>query len=115
MKIALSATGLDLAIQDRAYIEYRMFSAIRRFSRACVRLSIRVGEHDSTSPRGRYRCTVVLDVMPPERIQVRAMGRRLYGAVDIVADRLALAVERRLTDVSPTAPLEDRPMKGKGT
>jgi hypothetical protein len=42
MEMTISATGFDLAIQERAYIEYRMFSAIRRFSRDCHHVSIRV-------------------------------------------------------------------------
>jgi ribosome-associated translation inhibitor RaiA len=97
MDITTRVTGFDAAVQQRAYIEYRLFSAIRRFSRDCTRLAIRVEEGDSGPKRGRYRCSVVLDMMPGEQVRIRAMGSRLYGAIDRAADRLALAVERRVT------------------
>ena len=109
MEITISATGFDLAVQERAYIEYRMFSAIRRFSRDCPRLSIRVQRCTATPQDGAYRCSTVLDAMSPVRIRVRATGNPLYAAIDSAADRLALAAERRLTAGS-----QDRAVSSKG-
>lgn len=87
---------LTLAAQAQAYVEYRMFSAISRFGRDCVRLSIRLEESDSTSRGDRYRCHVTLYLTPSGRIRVRATGDRLYSAIDAAAARLARGVESRL-------------------
>lgn len=96
MKIATRAVRLTLATQVRAYVEYRMFSAVSRFGRACARLTIRLEELDSKRTGPQYRCSVVLDLMPAGRIRASATAHRLYAAIDVAADRLASGVERRL-------------------
>ncbi len=100
MKIAIHGVRLGLAAQVRAYVEYRMFSAISRFGRACERLSIRLEECEATRTGARYRCSAVLDLMPAGQIRVRATGDRLYGAIDVAAERLANGLDRRLVATS---------------
>ena len=70
-----------------------MFSAIGRFGRKCVHLSVRL---DSTDVRDRHSCVLALDLKPAGHIRVRATADHLYAAVDQSAQRLALGVERRL-------------------
>src|SRR5687768_11906767 len=92
MNIAIHAQE-PVAPQVRAYIEYRMFSAIGRFGRKCGRLSVRLG---STPVGTQYCCAVALDLKPAGRIRVRATADHLYAAVDQSAERLSRGVERRL-------------------
>ena len=79
--------------QVRAYIEYRMFSAVSRFCRRCVRLRVRLV---STRVGNQHCCTVALDVKPTGQVRARATANHLYAAVDQSAERLSRAVQRRL-------------------
>lgn len=92
MNIAIHAHE-PIAPQIRAYIEYRMFSAIGRFGRKCVHLSVRL---DSTDVGARHSCVVALDLKQAGHVRVRATADHLYAAVDQSAQRLSLSVERRL-------------------
>ena len=75
----------------RAYVEYRMFSAISRFGSRCAQLDVRL---DSTQP-GIW-CALTLDLKPAGRVRVRATADRLYAAIDRSAERLLRSLERRL-------------------
>lgn len=97
MKIAIHSGRLGLATQDRAYVEYRLFSAISQFARACGRLRVRLDEIEGRGTGTRYRCSVDLGLKPAGRIRVRATGDRLYAAIDAAAERLARGVEGHLT------------------
>ena len=90
MDIAIHAPE-PIAPQVRAYIEYRMFSAIGRFGRECVRLSVHL---DATG--ARHCCSLALDLEPAGRVRARATADHPYAAVDQSAQRLSRGVERRL-------------------
>ena len=92
MNIAIHAKE-PIAAQVRAYIEYRMFSAMSRFGRRIARLSVRL---DSTHVGNRYSCAVALDLTPAGRVRVRATADHPYAAIDQSAERLSRGVERRL-------------------
>ena len=92
MEIAIDAHE-PIAPQVRAYIEYRMFSAIGRFGRRCERLSVRL---DSTDVGARHRCSLALDLKPAGKVRVRGSADHLYAAVDRAAQRLSSRVEHRL-------------------
>jgi ribosomal subunit interface protein len=79
--------------QIRAYVEYRMFSAIGRFGRNCAHLSVRL---DSTEAGVRRCCALALDLEPTGQVRARATADHLYAAVDKSAQRLSRGVERRL-------------------
>ena len=96
MDIAVHTHGLRIGARVRAYVEYRMFSAISRFGRRCVRLRVRLDESESERVGTQYRCSVTLDLTPAARVRVRATADRLYAAVDQSAERLSRAVEQRL-------------------
>ena len=96
MNIAVHAHGLKADAQVQAYVEYRIFSAISRFGRRCVRVSVRLEESESAQVGTQYRCAVTLEWTPAARVRVRATADRLYAAVDQSAERLSRGVERRL-------------------
>lgn len=100
MNIAVHAQGLGTDGQVRAYVEYRMFSAVSRFGQRCARLSVRLEACESTHLATRYRCNVSLDLTPAARVRVRATADRPYAAVDQAAERLSRRVERLLGDGS---------------
>ena len=100
MNIAVHAQGLRADGQVRAYVEYRMFSAISRFGQRCARLSVRLEACESTHAAIRYRCTVALDLTPAARVRVRATADRPYAAVDQAAERLSRRAERLLGNES---------------
>ena len=77
--------------QVRAYVEYRMFSAISRFGSRCGRLHVRL---DST--QSRTGCALTLDLQPAGRVRVRATADHLYAAIDRSAERLLRSLERHL-------------------
>lgn len=91
MNIAVHAEGLTFTAQIRAYVEYRMFSAISRFGGRCVSLSVSLEESES-----QYRCAAILYLTPSGRVRVSAAANRPYAAVDQSAERLSRAVARRL-------------------
>jgi ribosome-associated translation inhibitor RaiA len=92
MKIAIH-THEPITPQARGYIEYRMFSAIGRFGRKCVHLSVRL---DSTEVGSRHCCALALDLKPAGHVRARATADHLYAAVDQSAQRLSRGVERLL-------------------
>jgi hypothetical protein len=102
MRIAIHASKLGLTRQDHAYVEYRMFSAISRFGLDRAHLRIDLDENDKSHAAAPYRCSVLLEWAPTERIRVRARAERLYRAVDAAAERLADGVGRCLADKGPS-------------
>lgn len=100
MDIAIHAQGFEVGTQARAYVEYRMFSAVGRLGRKCVRLRVRLAAADAHEGI-RYRCAVALDLMPAARVRARATADRLYAAIDQSAQRLSQGVERRIQSGHP--------------
>jgi ribosomal subunit interface protein len=96
MNIAVEAEGLKFTAQIRAYVEYRMFSAISRFGGRCVSLSVSLEETESAQLGTQYRCAAILYLTPSGRVRVSAASDRPYAAVDQSAERLSRAVARRL-------------------
>ncbi len=82
----------------RAYIEYRMFSAIGHLRGTWEHLDVRL---DSTGMGARHACTLALDLKAGGRVRVRATADHLYAAVDRSARRLSRRVERRLQADGP--------------
>jgi hypothetical protein len=116
MRIAIHAPKLGIARKGHAYVEYRMFSAISRFGLDHARLRIDLDEDHEAHAAAPYRCSVVLQWAPAERIRVRARAERLYRAVDAAAERLADGVERRLDDKDPRGgdAVSPRPARTRG-
>jgi ribosomal subunit interface protein len=106
MKIAIRAVNLSVENQVRAYVEYRMFSAVSQFGGACVRLSIRLEERPTTKPGSRYRCSVILKLIPAGRIRAVATAGHLYAAIDAAAERLARSTQVRFDGEHGRLPVE---------
>jgi ribosomal subunit interface protein len=100
MNIAIYGQGFEVKTQARAYVEYRMFSALGRFGRRCMPLRIRLEASDAQVGT-RYRCAAALDLVPRARVRARATADRLYAAIDQSAPRLSLGMERRLQSGHP--------------
>jgi ribosome-associated translation inhibitor RaiA len=79
--------GIDLTDQCRAYVEYRMFSAARRFDSEAVRVRVRLEESGSPA-RASYRCVATADRSTKRPVRVSASATRLHAAVDRAAERL---------------------------
>jgi ribosome-associated translation inhibitor RaiA len=96
MQIDIQTVGIDLADQCRAYVEYRMFSALSRFDADATQVNVRL-EQTGSRVGAKYLCVAsVVDVRPEGRVRVSATAGRLHAAVDRAAERLSASVERRL-------------------
>jgi ribosome-associated translation inhibitor RaiA len=89
----------------RAYIEYRMFSAIGHLGDAWEHLDVHLDSTDA----GRRGCTLALGLKAGGRVRARATADHLYAAVDRCARRLVRRMERRLTAGKPATDKEKRP------
>ena len=94
MQIAVHDADARNVTDLRAYSEYRMFAAVSRFSRSCARIDVRLSERQTV--REPYVCSVVLEMKPSGRVQVRATGDRPYLAIDRAAECLSSGVKREL-------------------
>lgn len=102
MQIDIHAVGVELDDQSRAYVEYRMFSAARRFESNGAQVVVLL-EEDASRARARYRCVATMGLGSEGRVRVSAGADRLHAAVDRAADRLSDTVERHLASASSGA------------
>jgi len=93
METGVDPVGFVLTEQGRAYVEYRMFSAISRYGARNARLAVRL---EARGLDVGFRCLADLQLDGTTHVQVRATADRLYAAIDRAAQRLARAVEHRL-------------------
>jgi ribosome-associated translation inhibitor RaiA len=93
MQIAVHASGMSLPAQTRAYVEYRMFSAVSGLDLRNVSMNVRLEEHESPRMGAQYRCSVVLTLGLGGRIRVRATGDRVYLTIDRAAKSLSRSLE----------------------
>ena len=95
MTFTISTPQRPLTGDERAYLEYSLFSALRPFTLALdvVHVDISVPPPGPAPPR--IACAVRID-SPAGPIVARGTGDRLVGAVDAAALRLAEAADARL-------------------
>ena len=105
MQIAVHAIGMSLPAQTRAYLEYRMFSAVSGLDLRSVRMNVRLEEYDLPRMGAQCRCSVVLTLGTGGRIRVRATGDRVYLAIDRAAKSLSRNMEH---DVATGRPRRNR-------
>ncbi|HET9316947.1 MAG TPA: HPF/RaiA family ribosome-associated protein [Vicinamibacteria bacterium] len=94
MEIAVHHAAARNAADLRAYLEYRMFAAVSRFSGSCARLDVHLSEREAS--KGPFVCTVALEIKPSGRVRIRATGKRPYVAIERAAERLSRGVTRHL-------------------
>jgi len=100
MQIHTHTVGFSLVDQGRAYLEYRMFSALSRFDLKDARLSVRLEEHTSARADARYRCVATLEIASGTHSQVTTVAEQLYAVIDRAAERLSADVGARLAAAS---------------
>ncbi len=95
MQIEIRTAGVDLSDQRRAYIEYRVFSAVRRFAGQGGTVDVRL--EDRGSRKGaRYVCTATAVFVPDGRVRVASAAEELQTAIERAADQLSGMVHRHL-------------------
>lgn len=97
MRIAVTDVGRTFGRQTRAYAEYRIFSSLARFSPVVREVDVSLTPAGRTDGLGAV-CVVVIIVGDGLRVQVRAVGRHAYDAINRAAQRSGEAL-RRHTDV----------------
>jgi hypothetical protein len=90
MQFMLTANGLAISSQLRAYAEYRFFTTIARYASAIgiVRMTVRC-DGDV------YFCTAAVDEARAEGFTVQARAPHPNAAIDKVADCAARLLSRR--------------------
>ena len=95
MTFTISTPQLPLTGDERAYVEYSLFSAIRSLSPDLDVVQVDITVRDAPAAARVIACAVRID-SPAGAIAVRGTGAPLFSAVDTAARRLALAADARL-------------------
>ena len=95
MTFTTSTPQLPLTGDERAYVEYSLFSAIRSLSPDLDVVQEAITVRDAPAAARVIACAVHID-SPAGAIAVRGTGDRLFSAVDTAARRLTLAADARL-------------------
>jgi hypothetical protein len=98
MRIDASTVGREFGDHARAYAEFRIFSALARFSD-----TVRGATVSLTRPRPFSQsvwCSVAVTLAPGTHARVRARGRHAYDAINRAADRVGLELAPDLEGVT---------------
>jgi ribosome-associated translation inhibitor RaiA len=94
-----AADGLEMPIEARAYLEFRLFSVLTRSNLDVFAVRVRV---DRASPPGapeEMRCRVQVLLRPDGELALERRAPRLYAAIDRVADALTAGADRPLRPI----------------
>lgn len=94
MHFDIDATGTDLPIEARAYLEYRLFSALSRFGADVFAVRVRLRNHASGGQQPLINCWVQVLLRPVGEAVVESSASWLYGAIDQGADAAGAAVDQ---------------------
>jgi len=94
MHFDIDATGTDLPIEARAYLEYRLFSALSRFDTHVFAVRVRLRDKAAHGEQPRINCRVHVLLRPDGEAVVEASANRLYAAIDQGADAAGTAVDQ---------------------
>jgi ribosome-associated translation inhibitor RaiA len=97
MQFLLTADGLAISNQLRAYAEYRFFTKVARHASTISVVQITVRCDGDV-----YFCTAAVDETRAEGFTVQARAAHPNAAIDKVADRAARLLSRR--DRKPVSP-----------
>jgi hypothetical protein len=99
MTFLISAPHHPLTSDERGYIEYCLFSALRPFEPDVGLVQVEIRGRATAEGARAISCIARADSASIP-IVARGTSHRLYGAVDIAARRLAQAVESALVAAS---------------
>jgi len=90
MQFVLTATGLTISSQLRAYAEYRFFTSIARYATGvrAVHVTLRLDG-------GVYRCTATIELASFGPLTIQARAPHPNAAIDLLAERAARLLSRR--------------------
>lgn len=91
MQFTFATSGVDLSRDDRAYLEYTVFTALSPYASGVRHVHIGLARSARTQ-----RATCVITVLRHEGwLTARGSGDRLYAAAERAAARIASLAERR--------------------
>ncbi|HEY8548926.1 MAG TPA: HPF/RaiA family ribosome-associated protein [Vicinamibacterales bacterium] len=98
MHFDIDARGAELPLEARAYLEYRLFSALGRFGPAVF--AVRVQLRSVAAPEQPcITCQVQVLLRSGEEPAIEASGSYLYAAIDRAAELAEAAVENTASHV----------------
>ena len=95
MQFLITASETPLSIDERAYIEFSLFKALRRFAGAVTAVSVHVAARSRPGGRNAFTCVAHADSTKGVLV-ARASTGRLYSTIDLVAGRLAVVARDAL-------------------
>ena len=93
MHFDIDATGTELPIEARAYLEYRFFSSLSRFGADIFAVRVRLRDGTSDGEQSIINCRVHVLLRPAGEAVVETSADWLYGAIDQGADAAGAAIE----------------------
>ena len=90
MRIAVTDIGRTFGRQTRAYAEYRIFSSLSRFGH--VVRDVDVSLTSTAGDESNALCVVIVTISSGIHLEVRAIGRHAYDAINRAAERIAAVV-----------------------
>jgi hypothetical protein len=89
----IDATGAEFSLEARAYLEFRLFSALSRFGTDVFAVRIRLRDHAAVGAPPCIQCRVHVLLRPDSEAVVEASANRLYAAIDQGANAAEAAVD----------------------
>ncbi len=114
MHFDIDATGTALPIEDRAYLEYRLFSALSQFGADVFAVRVRLRDRAGAGEPPWIHCRVQVLLRSRADAVVEASAHWLYGAIDRAAAAAGDAVGTLTADSGVTRPAFDLPSMASG-
>jgi hypothetical protein len=96
MRIVVSAAATPLTGDQRAYAEYRVFTAVAAYGARITSVDVVVAP--DAAPSARYRCSIAVDLGRRGCVNTQARSGCALAAIDRAADRAGRLVARRFAD-----------------
>jgi hypothetical protein len=89
MHFDIEAVDTGLPLEARAYLEFRVFSALTRLGAAVFAVRVEVRGLRTPAGADEIRCRIRVLLRPAGEIVLERRAARLYAAIDRVADAAA--------------------------
>ncbi len=98
--MTIHAHALEMSPALREHCERRLETALGRFRERLGRISVWLSDENGPKGGDDLRCRVVADIAGGRTIVVEAQTNDAYASVDVVADKLGVAVAREVDRTS---------------